>query len=99
MLDMQALPAYDAGRMKERRIQYTIRNVPARTDALLREAASEYGKSLNETALAALQRGLGSGTHPVEHHDLDELIGSWAHDAACDAALRDMDRIDPELWS
>ena len=85
--------------MSRKRIQYTIRNVPERTDALLREAASEYGTSLNETALAALQRGIGIGSEPVEHHDLDELIGSWVHDEACDKALDEMDRIDPELWS
>jgi hypothetical protein len=98
MLDMQALNAYDAGTMN-RPIQYTIRNVPERTDALLREAAVEYGKSLNETALTALQRGIGSEAEPVAYDDLDELIGSWVHDDACDKALDDMDRIDPELWS
>lgn len=99
MLDMQAMQAYTAGTMKKKRIQYTIRNVPERTDVLLRESAVEYGRSLNEVALTALQRGIGSDAEPVEYHDLDELIGSWVHDDACDKALDEMDRIDPELWS
>ncbi len=85
--------------MKKRHIQYTIRNIPERTDQLIREAAVEYGASLNETALAALQRGLGADAEVVEYHDLDDLVGSWVHDEACDKALDEMDRIDPELWS
>jgi len=98
MLDMPAPKAHTAGIMKKP-IQYTIRNVPERTDSLLREAAVEYGESLNETALTALQRGLGANAEVIEHHDLDELIGSWVHDEACDKALDEMDKIDPEMWS
>jgi hypothetical protein len=85
--------------MKKTSVQYTIRNVPERTDLLLREAAVEYGKSLNATAVAALQRGLGADAEAIEHHDLDELIGSWVHDDACDQALDQMDQVDSELWS
>jgi len=84
--------------MKPRKPQYTIRNVPERTDALLRETAAEYGTSLNEAALAALMRGVGAGADAVEHHDLDALIGSWVQDPDCDRALADMDRIDAEMW-
>ena len=85
--------------MKERkRTQYTIRNIPERTDRLLREAAAEYGTSLNETTIAMIMRGLGAEAEAVEHHDLDELIGSWIQDAECDRALADMDKIDVELW-
>lgn len=85
--------------MKPKKVQYTIRNVPERTDALLRETAAEYGTSLNEAALAALMRGVGAaGTDTVEHHDLDALIGTWIQDPACDRALADMDKIDAEMW-
>jgi hypothetical protein len=41
---------------------------------------------------------LGLAAEPLRHHDLDDLAGTWVHDAAFDKALRDMDRIDPELW-
>lgn len=84
--------------MKKKRHQYTMRGVGERADLLLRETALREGKSLNEAALAALDKGLGLGAEPVRHHDLDALAGSWVHDAAFDKALRDMDRIDPELW-
>ncbi len=84
--------------MKKRHIQYTMRGVGERADLVLRETALREGKSLNEAALAALDKGLGLGAEPVRHHDLDALVGSWVNDAAFDKAQRDMDRIDPELW-
>jgi hypothetical protein len=84
--------------MKKRHIQYTMRGVGERADLVLRETALREGKSLNEAALAALDKGLGLAAEPVRHHDLDDLAGTWVHDAAFDKALRDMDRIDPELW-
>lgn len=82
----------------KKRTQYTIRNIPARTDALLREAAVEYGTSLNNAALSALKRGLGADSEAIVHHDLDDLIGTWVQDPECDRALAEMDRVDPELW-
>ena len=100
MLDMPSMPSYRACIMKSKRLQYTLRNVPERTDAILRETAAEYGTSLNETALAALMRGLGTGAaDTVAYHDLDALIGSWVQDPDCDRALADMDKVDPELWA
>jgi len=95
---MHAVYSYSAC-MKKRGIQYTLRNVPERTDARLRETASAYGVSLNEAALTALLRGLGADADAVEHHDLDDLIGSWISDPACDQALADMEKVDPELWT
>ncbi len=98
LLDMQAAHSYNAC-MKKRSIQYTLRIVPERTDARLREAASAYGISLNEAALTALLRGLGVEADAVEYNDLDGLIGSWIPDPACDQALEDMDKVDSELWA
>lgn len=98
-LDAKAVQADNAGAVEKKNIQYTIRNVPERTDSLLREASVQYGKSLNDTVLSALQRGLGADAQPAEHHDLDALIGSWVHDEACDRALDEMDRVDAEMWS
>ncbi len=84
--------------MKKRLVQYTIRNVPERTDHLLRETAAAYSTSLNEAAVAALTRGVRATETPVAYHDLDALIGSWGQDPDCDKALADMDKIDAELW-
>ena len=82
----------------EKRHQYTLRGVTERTNLVLRETATQQDKSLNEAALAALEKGLGLAVQPVRHHDLDELSGAWVKDPVFDKALRDMDRIDPELW-
>jgi hypothetical protein len=92
---MPALYAYTAGM---RKIQYTIRRVPGRLDGLARGRARKSGKSINETLLEALGKGLGVPDEPVRHPDLDDLAGSWVHDPEFDRALEEMDRIDPDLW-
>lgn len=85
--------------MKKKAIQYTIRNVPARLDAKLRETASEYGQSLNETSLSMLMKGVGNGDAPAAvHHDLDDLSGSWVHDQESERAFDDMRTIDKDMW-
>lgn len=96
-IDMQAITEYTAC-MKKRRAQYTIRDVPQRVDMVLRESAVKDRKSLNEAAIEAMTRGLGIAGEEVRHHDLDDLAGTWVDDPAFDQAIRDMDRIDPELW-
>ena len=83
---------------KRRRIQYTIRDVSDRMDAVLRERSAKYGKSLNETALEALSKGLGLGDEPVRHHDMDDLFGKWVDDPEFDKAIAEMRRIDPDMW-
>ena len=90
--------AYSAGMKKRRAIQYTIRQVPERVDMILREKAGHDHASINETALKCLSQGLGVAEEELVYHDLDDLAGSWVKDPAFDKALRDMDRIDPEIW-
>ena len=84
--------------MKKKRTQYTIRNIPARLDECLREAAAQYNTSLNVAAIDALRRGLGLDERPVTHDDLDDLAGTWVQDEAFDKAMELMDRVDSELW-
>jgi len=84
--------------MRKSPIQYTIRNIPEQIDRRLREAATEYGTSLNAAAVAALSRGAGVDEEDVVHHDLDDLIGSWVQDDECDKALQAMDAVDAEIW-
>jgi hypothetical protein len=92
---MQAINAYDAC-MKN--IQYTIRGIARRVDAQIRERASREGKSLNETVLEVLKAGLGLTDSGVRYTDLDDLAGTWVQDPEFDRAIREMDRVDPELW-
>lgn len=78
--------------------QYTIRAVPAAMDRALRQRAKREAKSLNTVALEALARGLELEAQPVEHTDLDALIGSWQEDPAFDRTVADFERVDEEAW-
>ena len=79
-------------------MQYTIRNVPDYLDAALRDAAREYGKSLNEVAIEALARGFGLGDAQVRQRDLSDIAGSWRKDPAFERALAAQDTVDEEMW-
>ena len=79
-------------------IQYTIRQVPKRVDAVLRQRSRRSHRSLNEEALDALSRGLGVAEEKVAHHDLDSMAGTWQEDAAFDAAIAAQDQVDRKLW-
>ncbi|MDP6491353.1 MAG: hypothetical protein QGH42_11060 [Kiritimatiellia bacterium] len=84
--------------MKKPKIQYTIRNVPDRLNAKLRETATEYGQTLNEASLEALKKGVGVGDLPALHHDLDDLAGTWVRDEATEQALDEMRQVDESMW-
>ena len=79
-------------------MQYTLRNVPAVLDRMLRRKAREQGASLNEVALEALARGAGATDEPVRFRKLRDLAGSWQDDPQFDAALRDQDVVDEQIW-
>lgn len=79
-------------------MQYTIRAIPSAIDRALRRRARQEAKSLNAAALEALARGLELAAEPVEHKDLDALIGSWQEDKAFDLAMADFERVDEEAW-
>lgn len=83
---------------KRQRTQYTIRQVPDRVNRTIREKATKEHKSLNEAALDALSRGLGLTDEAIRYHDMDDLAGTWQKDPSFDKALRDMDRVDRDLW-
>lgn len=68
-VDLYAKPANDAGMKK---IQYTIRGIPARLDARIRERALKEGRPLNEIVVEALKVGIGLSESPVRHTDIDD---------------------------
>lgn len=78
--------------------QYTIRAVPAAIDRALRRRAKQESKSLNAVAVEALARGLELEAKPVEHTDLDPLVGTWQEDPAFDRAIADFERVDEDVW-
>lgn len=79
-------------------IQYTIRQVPKHIDQSLREKCKQTHQSLNETAIAAMSKGLGLADDPPRYHDLDVLAATWQEDPAFDAAISAQDQVDPRLW-
>jgi hypothetical protein len=81
-----------------KRTQYTLRAVPADIDRALRRRAKQDSKSLNAVAVEALARGLELDAKPVEHSDLDPLIGTWQEDPAFDQAIAEFDGVDEEAW-
>ena len=83
---------------KRQTAQYTVRSLPQSLDRRLRQTARENGKSRNKVVLEALQRASGLGDEPVEHHDLDPLVGSWKEDLETSTALLDQDKVDVEIW-
>ncbi len=92
---MQASFDYTACTMST---QYTIRAVPVAIDRALRRRARQEAKSLNTVAVEALSRGLELDAKPVEHTDLDALIGTWQEDKEFDRAVADFDKVDVEAW-
>ncbi len=95
---MHVLPIYNAGTLKNKNIQYTIRDIPPRVDKRLRERSASYGSSLNQVAVLALSQAVGLDEQPHEFHDLDDLAGTWVNDPEFDAAMKAQDRIDKEMW-
>jgi hypothetical protein len=79
-------------------MQYTLRNVSPQLDAVLRDEARRQGKSLNEAALRALERGTGIDSVPRRRRDLADIAGSWQEDPAFDSAIEAQDSVDPALW-
>jgi hypothetical protein len=80
-------------------MQYTVRRVSKQLDKALRAKAVREGKSLNEVALEALERGMGTRDAPVRYRSLHDLCGRWKDDPEFDAAVADQHCIDPDLWA
>lgn len=92
---MPALMGYYACTMS---VQYTLRAIPAAIDRALRQRARVEAKSLNAVAVETLARGLSLDGQPVEHTDLDFLIGSWEEDPGFDRAVAEFERVEEGVW-
>lgn len=85
----------------------TIRNIPPRIARRISQRAAKDGTSLNKTVIRMLaespapQKPAQEKTAAVRpSRDLSMLIGSWSAEEAdeFDAYLKEMRRIDPEMW-
>ena len=81
-------------------VQYTVRDVPEDVDCRLRESATLEGVSLNQAALRALQRGLGTEREPVRYRHLRQMLAEKpkVSTKAWRAVLEEMDTTNPEDW-
>ena len=80
----------------------TLRNVPPEIARVVRKRASEKGQSLNKAVLELVAEGAGlKKPAKVRHSDLDALFGSWSKKEAdaFDRHLRELRKIDPEVWT
>ena len=80
--------------------QYTIRDIPHAVDHRLRETAALEEISLNQAAVRAIQRGLGTAEEPVRYRSVRDLLpkdksidtSGWAK------VLGELDHVDPADW-
>ena len=79
------------------KVQLTVRGVPARIAAFLKQKARQEEKSLNAVLLDVLS-SVAESPEPALHHDLDDLSGLWEEDAAFDEAITAQDQIDEDMW-
>jgi len=79
-------------------IQYTIRNIPAAVDKVLRAQAKRRGKSFNQVLVETLQLGSGVGNTPTVYRDLDWFVGSGGIGSKEKAAFKDQRVVDDKLW-
>ena len=84
--------------MKRKDVQYTIRDVPPAVDRALRRRAREEEKSLNQTLIESVERGLGLEAGPTVYRNLDFIAGTWVEDPEFDAALAEQDVVDEAEW-
>ena len=95
---IRGLLAFDACSAYCRCLQYTIRNLPAQLDKLIRKRAHEEGKSINTVAVEALMEAFGLRESDPSYRELAELSGSWVDDPAVEEALEAQRGIDDEMW-
>ena len=80
-------------------MQYTIRNIPRHVDQAVRRRARAEGRSINDVAIEALERGMGVAEGRTRYRSLSGIAGTWTEDSDFDAALDEQDRVDDGMWS
>jgi len=78
--------------------QYTIRNIPANIDRVLRKRMKDEGKSLNEVVVEAL--AIGSNEQIRHLRDLSYLVGSLSDKEAkaLESEVKAQKTIDSDIW-
>ena len=79
-------------------IQYTIRNIPAPVDQVIRKRAAQSGKSFNQTVVELLSMQTFGTVNPPNEADFDWLFGLNTLDEKFDLAIKEISAIDEKLW-
>ena len=74
----------------------TLSNIPSEVERELQRRAQAEGRSVDELAARLLIDAVGA--RPFAASDFNDIIGTWISDPQVEEALRDQDRIDPDLW-
>ncbi|MYD93006.1 MAG: hypothetical protein F4Y02_04800 [Chloroflexi bacterium] len=84
--------------------QLTVRGFDDELSAAIKGLAQREGISLNKAALRLLRKGAGltddGAGRPRIGDSLDHFFGSWTQEQAdeLNAALKEFDTIDEEMW-
>ena len=80
------------------KIQYTIRNIPAPLDRVIKKQAIQSGKSFNQTVvdILAMQTFGSTDIHKVD--GFDWLYNKNTLDDSFDEAIKELSKIDKKIW-
>lgn len=79
----------------------TLRNIPPEVAKEVRRRATWKGLSLNKAVLELVAEGAGLKPRTKERNtDFDEFFGRWSKKEAeaFDRHLREIRKVDPEVW-
>ena len=79
-------------------IQYTIRNIPAPVDRVIRKRSKQSGKSFNQTVVDLLSLQTFGTTEISDKPNFDWLFNKNTLDESFDKAIKDMSQVDEKLW-
>jgi len=80
------------------KIQYTIRNIPAPLDRVIKKRAKSSGKSFNQTVVDILSLQTFGSIDINEDAGFDWLYNKNTLDDSFDEAIKDISKIDKKIW-
>ncbi len=80
------------------KIQYTIRNIPDPVDKVIRKRSKQSGRSFNQTVVDILSLQTFGTTEIAKDNNFDWLYNKNTLDDSFDEAIKDISKLDKELW-
>ena len=79
-------------------IQYTIRNIPEPVDRVIKKRSKQYGRSFNQTVIDLLSLQTFGTTELQEDDNFDFLFNKNTLDNSFDEAIKDISKVDKNIW-